>query len=202
MKHAQFTATLPRSTSFLLRHHRQRHQARQDRQAGCAAAGAGAIVTGKRERTRSWLGPPSPPSAAGWALQSTTRRPSWPASREPGWSGLTRRRSLVHFDPTLFDGTRRSRARRKPPWGRPPRDEGIRQDGGDRAGPVRFHGHRRAQPAGAARALGGGALTCGVDQDRIASMGFGETQPVADNGSSDGRRRNRRVDVMLRAKAV
>jgi flagellar motor protein MotB len=41
-----------------------------------------------------------------------------------------------------------------------------------------------------------------VDQDRIASMGFGETQPVADNGSSDGRRRNRRVDVMLRAKAV
>jgi outer membrane protein OmpA-like peptidoglycan-associated protein len=41
----------------------------------------------------------------------------------------------------------------------------------------------------------------GVDRDRIASMGFGESQPVADNGTSDGRQRNRRVDVMLRAKA-
>jgi len=41
----------------------------------------------------------------------------------------------------------------------------------------------------------------GVNNDRIASMGFGESQPVADNASSEGRRRNRRVDVMLRAKA-
>jgi len=40
-----------------------------------------------------------------------------------------------------------------------------------------------------------------VDRDRIASMGFGESQPVADNSTSEGRRRNRRVDVMLRAKA-
>jgi len=32
-------------------------------------------------------------------------------------------------------------------------------------------------------------------------LGFGESQPVADNGTTDGRRRNRRVDVMLRAKA-
>lgn len=41
----------------------------------------------------------------------------------------------------------------------------------------------------------------GVDGDRIASMGFGESQPVADNSTSAGRQRNRRVDVMLRAKA-
>jgi len=41
----------------------------------------------------------------------------------------------------------------------------------------------------------------GVDRDRIASMGFGESQPVADNATSEGRRKNRRVDVMLRAKA-
>ena len=41
----------------------------------------------------------------------------------------------------------------------------------------------------------------GVNRDRIASMGFGESQPVADNATSEGRRRNRRVDVMLRAKA-
>jgi outer membrane protein OmpA-like peptidoglycan-associated protein len=41
----------------------------------------------------------------------------------------------------------------------------------------------------------------GVDRDRIAASGFGETQPVADNGTMEGRQRNRRVDVMLRAKA-
>jgi outer membrane protein OmpA-like peptidoglycan-associated protein len=44
-------------------------------------------------------------------------------------------------------------------------------------------------------------ISRGVDRDRIASMGFGESQPVADNATSEGRRRNRRVDVMLRAKA-
>jgi outer membrane protein OmpA-like peptidoglycan-associated protein len=44
-------------------------------------------------------------------------------------------------------------------------------------------------------------ISRGVERDRIASMGFGESQPLADNASSEGRRRNRRVDVMLRAKA-
>lgn len=41
----------------------------------------------------------------------------------------------------------------------------------------------------------------GVDTARMASMGYGETMPVADNTTEAGRRLNRRVDVMLRAKA-
>jgi outer membrane protein OmpA-like peptidoglycan-associated protein len=61
--------------------------------------------------------------------------------------------------------------------------------------------HNQALSERRARSVVGELASRGVDQDRIANMGFGESQPVADNASSEGRRRNRRVDVMLRAKA-
>jgi outer membrane protein OmpA-like peptidoglycan-associated protein len=41
----------------------------------------------------------------------------------------------------------------------------------------------------------------GVDDDRMSATGYGETAPVASNASESGRRLNRRVDLMLRAKA-
>jgi outer membrane protein OmpA-like peptidoglycan-associated protein len=41
----------------------------------------------------------------------------------------------------------------------------------------------------------------GVDASRIAAVGFGESYPIASNDSDEGRRQNRRVDLMLRAKA-
>lgn len=41
----------------------------------------------------------------------------------------------------------------------------------------------------------------GVDPGRLATMGFGEDSPVASNDSESGRRQNRRVDILLRAKA-
>lgn len=44
-------------------------------------------------------------------------------------------------------------------------------------------------------------VSLGVDPDRLATMGFGETAPVASNDSESGRRQNRRVDILLRAKA-
>ena len=41
----------------------------------------------------------------------------------------------------------------------------------------------------------------GVDADRMAALGYGEGAPVADNTTASGRSRNRRVDVLLKAKA-
>lgn len=41
----------------------------------------------------------------------------------------------------------------------------------------------------------------GIDAARITSIGYGEGHPVASNDSADGRRLNRRVDLLLKAKA-
>lgn len=40
-------------------------------------------------------------------------------------------------------------------------------------------------------------LTSGVASQRIATMGLGETEPVASNGSVSGRQQNRRVEVVI-----
>ena len=37
----------------------------------------------------------------------------------------------------------------------------------------------------------------GVSGARIRSQGFGETMPVADNATEEGRRRNRRVEIKI-----
>jgi chemotaxis protein MotB len=40
-----------------------------------------------------------------------------------------------------------------------------------------------------------------VDAERVAALGFGESQPVAANDTAADRQRNRRVEVLLKAKA-
>ncbi len=44
-------------------------------------------------------------------------------------------------------------------------------------------------------------MDSGVDAARITAVGYGESHPVADNGTEAGRRLNRRVDLLLKAKA-
>ena len=41
----------------------------------------------------------------------------------------------------------------------------------------------------------------GVDDERIATMGMGEGYPVASNTTDSGRQRNRRVEILLKARA-
>lgn len=41
----------------------------------------------------------------------------------------------------------------------------------------------------------------GVDAARITALGYGEGHPIASNETAEGRRRNRRVDLLLKAKA-
>jgi outer membrane protein OmpA-like peptidoglycan-associated protein len=37
----------------------------------------------------------------------------------------------------------------------------------------------------------------GVDTVRIEAVGYGETRPIADNGTPGGRQKNRRIDIVL-----
>ncbi len=41
----------------------------------------------------------------------------------------------------------------------------------------------------------------GLDSGRITSMGYGEAHPIASNDTASGRSLNRRVDLLLKAKA-
>jgi outer membrane protein OmpA-like peptidoglycan-associated protein len=41
----------------------------------------------------------------------------------------------------------------------------------------------------------------GIDSARMVAIGYGESQPIAANDTPDGRQQNRRVDILLKAKA-
>jgi outer membrane protein OmpA-like peptidoglycan-associated protein len=52
-----------------------------------------------------------------------------------------------------------------------------------------------------ARAVAAYLTGQGIDGSRITSLGYGESHPVANNDTTSGRQRNRRVDLLLKAKA-
>lgn len=49
-----------------------------------------------------------------------------------------------------------------------------------------------------AEAVVGALIERGVAPERLYAIGYGESRPVADNASSEGKRRNRRIVIMLR----
>jgi chemotaxis protein MotB len=77
--------------------------------------------------------------------------------------------------------------------------------------PIRLEGHTDSVPIqttrfrsnwdlSAARAISVMALLeerYQVERGRMAVMGYGDTVPIADNESEEGRRKNRRVDVVV-----
>lgn len=66
----------------------------------------------------------------------------------------------------------------------------------DSTGPVEFN---RALSQRRADAVKQFFIDGGIDADRITVLGLGESEPLADNTTTGGRRENRRVDIVLKA---
>ena len=54
---------------------------------------------------------------------------------------------------------------------------------------------------GTANSVAGHLLSQGIHYTRITAVGYGESHPVASNNDVSGRSQNRRVDLLLKAKA-
>lgn len=77
--------------------------------------------------------------------------------------------------------------------------------------PIGIEGHTDSQPIQFSEWAGNKALSVarakavvrylvdkgGVAQVRMTIIGYGEEQPIADNGSADGRKKNRRVEIVV-----
>ena len=56
--------------------------------------------------------------------------------------------------------------------------------------------HNQTLSTSRARSVLGALVGLGIDPARLQSKGFGQDKPLADNGSEDGRARNRRVELV------
>ncbi|HVS16922.1 MAG TPA: OmpA family protein [Thermoanaerobaculia bacterium] len=61
--------------------------------------------------------------------------------------------------------------------------------------------HNQALSERRAQAVEGLLVARGIDRQRLTAVGYGEGYPAADNDTESGRQRNRRVDVLVKAKA-
>lgn len=81
---------------------------------------------------------------------------------------------------------------------------------------VRVEGHTDDRPISTARFPSNWELSCaratavvlklasegGLPWDRLSAAGYGEYRPIATNGTEDGRRQNRRVDIVVTPAAI
>lgn len=58
--------------------------------------------------------------------------------------------------------------------------------------------HNQALSEGRAKAVVAALVAKGIDATRLTAQGFGDSQPVADNSSAEGKAKNRRVELVKR----
>ncbi len=50
--------------------------------------------------------------------------------------------------------------------------------------------------------IGDALIASGISPDRITTVGFGESQPIADNETVEGRQANRRVEIIFKENGI
>lgn len=192
---------------------RQPYSTRRDKTwkgagAGAAAGAVGAVLAGKREADEILAGA-AIGGAIGAGVGAYMDAQEEKIARIPGTSveRVDERTLLVHFESDLLfdvnsatlDSDGRSTLEDVAAvLGDYPKTAVVIQGHTDSTGSEE---HNQELSERRAKSVQNYLVRRGVDNDRMATLGFGESEPVADNETESGRRQNRRVDIMLRAKA-
>lgn len=175
---------------------------------GAAAGALGAIAAGKEEADEILAGA-AIGAVAGGGVGAYLDRQEERLARIPGTTveRVDRNTLLVHFtsdllfdvDSTTLDGGARTALEDMATVLLDfPKTAAVVQGHTDDTGSESHNDSLSQRRADAVRAF---LVRRGVDPARLSAVGFGEGYPVASNASESGRRQNRRVDVMLRARA-
>ena len=187
----------------------ERDKTRRGAVIGAAVGAAGAIATGKREADEILVGA-GIGAVAGGAVGAYMDAQEEKIARIPGTTveRIDDQTLLVHFDSDiLFDidsavvrpGARQTLEEVAAVMVEYPKTAVVVQGHTDSTGTDQHNQELSERRAGSVEAQ---LLQNGVDRERITSMGFGETSPVASNESEQGRQLNRRVEVLLRARTA
>ncbi len=175
---------------------------------GAAAGAAGAILAGKREADEILAGA-AIGGAVGAGVGAYMDAQQEKLARIPGTSieRVDDNTLLVHFendilfnvDSATLDGDGRSTLDQvSGVLGEYPKTAVVVQGHTDDTGSEE---HNQSLSERRATSVKGYLVNRGVDPDRLSAIGYGEGYPVTANDSESGRQQNRRVDIMLRAKA-
>ena len=175
---------------------------------GAAIGAAGAVLKGKREADEILAGA-AIGGVVGGAIGAYMDRQQERLAHIPGTSvqRMSDDTLLVHFNSDVLFETGSASLDES---GRSTLDEvaDVINDYGKTAVVVQGHtdaegGEESNQSLSErrARSVANYLASRGVEPDRMSAVGFGESAPVASNSNSWGRQKNRRVDVLLKAKS-
>jgi outer membrane protein OmpA-like peptidoglycan-associated protein len=175
---------------------------------GAAAGAATAVLAGKRQADQILIGA-AIGTAAGAGVGAYMDAQEERLARIPGTSveRIDPNTLLLHFDSDILFDTN-STTLTETARGTVDRVADVLTDYQKTAVVVQGHTDSTGAPAHnqrlserRAETVGGALVASGVEPKRLATSGYGETDPVASNNSERGRSANRRVEILLKAKA-